>query len=208
MSYFYIKIKEPKEIELLKDTVELIKENCIKTANKYAIIVNKNNHSNCILDNPKDNINLYENKNNFNTLKEKYKSKYFLSDDDVEIILKQYNTIDIESVEECKIQIKINYYNFIASISFIIDLLGTGKPLNKILNTKFNSIFTQVITSNDEHESAIIENNFVYYSLFDNGSYFKKEKHEINNELLTKYLLYKSFEDKYSSKEKDKPIKI
>ena len=69
MSYFYIKIQEKKEIELLKDTVELIKENCIKTSNKYAIILNKNNHSNCILDKEKNHLSVYENINNFKKIK-------------------------------------------------------------------------------------------------------------------------------------------
>lgn len=208
MSYFYIKIQEKKEIELLKDTVELIKENCIKTSNKYAIILNKNNHSNCILDKEKNHLSVYENINNFKKIKENYKLKYLISEEDIDVILKQYNKIDIDSIEECKIQVKIKYNNFISAISLIVDLLGTEKSLNKILNTKFNSIFTQIITTNDEYESAIIDHNVIYFALFENGSYKKREEYKKNNELLTKYLLYKSFEDKYSSKEKDKPIKI
>ena len=208
MSYFYIKIKEKKEIELLIDTVELIKENCIKSSNKYSIILNKKDHSNCILDNHKNHLNVYEKNKDFHQIKTNYISKYNLSNEDVDIILQQYNNIDIDLVEECKIQVKITYNNFISAISLIVDLLGSGKPFNKILKFPFNNIFNQIITNNDEYDSAIIDNNVIYYALFDNGGYIKKNKYEKNDEILVKYLLYKSLNGKLSNKELDKTIKI
>lgn len=202
MNYFYILIKK-ENIKLLQDTVELIKKNCLKNSNIYSINLNKNQHSNCLLDKPNDNyLKVYNSENEtFEKFLTYYIEKYKVSLQDLDILFQIYNNINIEEVIENKVQVKIVYsISFINALQFIVDLLGREEILNQILFKIEGENFTQVISNNYESESAIIENNVIYTSLFENGSFKKNEKLETNT-LLIKYHQYKKLNQKLKNKE-------
>lgn len=210
MSYFYIKIKEKENILFLKNTIELIKKYCLKNSNKVSLLLNKKEHSNCTLDILKDSyIKVYDTEDNkYEEYKKEYKIKYLVNEDDLEILFKVYNTINIEIIEDLKVQVKITYnLDFINALQFIIDILGKNEPINNIFYEQFGEIFNQIIINEIGYECAIIENNYIYKAIYENGSYKRKNTVE-KTEIFVKYEQYKKLNKKFMLKGKQEIQKI
>lgn len=210
MNYFYILITKKENILFLTNTIELIIKYCLKDSNEFSISINKSNHSNCTFDNQKEShLQLYETKiNNYEEYKEFYKNKYSVNNQDLEVLFNVYHTINIESIEEMKVQVKINYnFGFINALQLIIDLLGSEEPLNNIFNNKNGEIFNQMIVNEHDSQCALVENNHIYTAIYENGSYKKLTKIE-KNEILNKYGQYKKLDDKFALKIKKEIHKI
>lgn len=209
MNYFYIIITKKENIERLDDTINLIKKYCLKDSNKYSVNINKSMHSNCILDNENSFINVYHSEdNNYEDFESKYIKKYNISKLDVEMLLKVYGYINIEKIEEMKVQVKIYYsFNFINALQLIIDLLGENESLNQIMGNPNVSTFNQVVNNESESETIIIENNNMYNALCKNGSIIKSNIIE-KNDILKKYLQYKILQNKFKQKQMKELRKI
>lgn len=212
MSYFYITITKKENILFLKDTVELIKKNCLRNSNKISIMLNKTKYSNCTLDMSQDSyIQVYDtdiDTENYEDFKTKYKRKYLVEDQDLEVISNIYNILDILDIEEFKVQVKITYnLTIINSLQLIIDILGKNEPMNNILYSNFGEIFNQVIVNNIGNECAIIENNHIYNAIYEQGSYKKMGIVE-KLSIFSKYEQYKNFNKKFNLKGKKEIHKI
>lgn len=198
MNYFYILITKKENLELLQDTVNLIKQYCLKDSNKYSISLDKKNHSNCLLERDESNIQVYKTDEiNYAEFEKQYLTKYKISKQDLEVFFNIYNSINIEKVEEFKVQVKITYnFSLISALELIINLLGKEESLNMILEFNEGEIFNQVIVNESNADSAIIENNYIYYSTYLNGNYKKTDKLE-KNHILQKYYQYKKLNKKF-----------
>lgn len=205
MDYFYITIIKKENIELLEDTISLIKKYCLKDSNKYSININKQMHSNCILDKNNNFLNVYNSEgNNYSDFATYYQEKYNVSNLDLEILLQAYGYINIEKLEQMKVQIKVYYsFSFISAIQLIIDLLGQNETLSKMTGNPNGVIFNQIINNSQESEIIIIENNRIYVGNYDNGV-IKKLNQIKENETLKKYIQYKEFNEKFKQQQKDK----
>lgn len=208
MNYFYIKINN--NIDILKDTVELIKQYNLEEKS-LSIIIKKDSINNCTLD--KDNnfhLKVYSdnNKINYKNFKKYYLNKYLITETDLDVILHAYPLLNIDSIEICKVRIKINYnFSMINALQFIIDLIGKDEDLSKLLNIN-GELFNQLVNNFTESENFIIENNHIYISDIQKGQYFKKEKIEKDNNHISKYIFLKSLDKILEVKNKEKSTKI
>lgn len=194
MNYFYINIKKKENLEILKDTVLLINKYCLKDSNQYSLRINNELHSNCVLDNINQQfLHVYPSeKNDYELFEKIYLNKYKVNKTDIEVLFKIYHEINIESIEEKKVQVKIIYTSsFINALQFIVDLLGENNPLNHIFFSGKGENFTQVISNYTESQVAIIENNHIYLGLYESGGISKGNEMN-NNEVFVKYLQYKN----------------
>lgn len=202
MNYFYISINKKENLEILKDTITLINKYCFKDSNKYSITLQKQLHSNCVLDNTDYQfLHVYAtDNNNYDIFEEIYLNKYNIKKTDIEILFKIYHEINIEKIEEKKVQVKITYTSsFINALQFVVDLLGKGNPLNHIFLEGNGESFNQVISNYTESQIAIIENNHIYLGLYDSGGIRKGDEIN-NNEVFVKYLQYKNLSQKLPEK--------
>lgn len=202
MNYFYILINKKENLEILKDTITLINKHCLKDSNQYSVNINKTLHSNCILDNANQQfLHVYSSEINKYELFEKYYlNKYDMTKTDIDVLFKIYNDINIETIEEKKVQVKITYtHSFINALQFIVDLLGQSNPLNQIFLNGNGEIFSQVISNHTESQVAIIENNHIYLGLYDSGR-IRKGNEINNNEVFVKYLQYKNLTHRLAEK--------
>lgn len=210
MSHFYILIKNKENKVFLKDTALLIKKYCLKDSNKFSITLNKHNHSNCTLDSTQvSHLQVYDtNKNEYEEYIKNYKTKYNINNQDLEMLLRVYGSLNIEEIEELRVQVKITYnLNFINALQFIIDLLGINEPLNSMYDNKEGELFNQVIINELGADCAIVENNYIYSAIFENGCYIKQNIID-KNDMLIKYNHYKKLDKIFSLKNKKEIQKI
>lgn len=209
MNYFYILITKKENLEILEDTIKLIKEYCLQDSNDYSVSIDRKEHSNCLLDKYTSHIQVYDSKKvNFESYKNFYLSKYNLKPEDINILFKVYSLINIEKIESLKVQVKVTYnFSLINALDFIINLLGSNEALNIYFNDSNGEIFNQVITNQSEVDCAIVENNHIYNAIFENGSYKKLNKLE-KNEIFQKYGHYKKLNNQFGIKNKKELNKI